>query len=326
MVGVLTRAFAFKLNGESLAELAAAGVPDDVIRQIAPLQGESFPSRGALLARVEAVAGPSAQRHGDAIARAAQLMRPSRVGRLVGHVWRTYFAPSRLLPSFGAYLSILPVVFTFRLRLRYWLFTLRNRLAGSAGIAQALNDNVEGFDHNRKQVLSWLEGHRNRTESIMNVLRTIQGYDPAKARVLVVGPRNEAELLLLRAYGFSADNITSVDLFSYSPRITVMDMDKLSHPDGYFDIYYSSAVIKYSSDIQRSANEAMRVTRDGGLMAFGFMFGELTDIIPQGSDLSGGTRELLDLFGEHVDHVYWREEFPVAANDIRASTIFRLKK
>lgn len=327
MVGALRRAFAFKLNGESLGEIAAAGVPEDVVRQLVPLQGESFPSRRALLDRVAAVAGPApAARHAAIIANAARMMRPGRVGRLFGHVWRTYFAPSRLLLSPGGYFSILPFVFTLRLRLRYWLFTLGNRLRGAAPVSQLLNANVEGFVHNRKQVLSWLEGHRNRTESIMNVLRTIQGYDPAKARVLVVGPRNEAEILLLRAYGFKAENITSVDLFSYSPRIDLMDMNDLSYPDGYFDIHYSSAVIKYSPDIHRSVAEAVRVTRDGGLMAFGFMFGELTDIIPQGSDLSGGVAELLQLFGEHVGHVYWQEEFPVAANDIRASTIFRLKK
>jgi hypothetical protein len=61
-------------------------------------------------------------------------------------------------------------------------------------------------------------------------------------------------------------------------------------------------------------------------MVFGFMFGETSGIIPEGSELSGGVPDLLVAYGDHVDHVYWHERFPYAPGDIRAAVIFRVKK
>jgi ubiquinone/menaquinone biosynthesis C-methylase UbiE len=105
-----------------------------------------------------------------------------------------------------------------------------------------------------------------------------------------------------------------------------MDMNNFVYTNNMFDVYFSSAVIKYSPDIHRTVTEAIRVTRNGGIVAFGFMYGMDSDIIPEGSHLEGGVSDLLTLFKEHVDHVYWHDEYVVAKDDIRAAVIFRLRK
>jgi hypothetical protein len=260
------------------------------------------------------------------IVASARVLRPQRVVRYVSSNWEEFVARSRFVPAGWNYLMLRPLSLSLWLRVRWWMLAATARIRGRPAIRQAGNANVEGFAHNRKQVLSFLEGHRNRTESLMNALRAIQGVDFAQARILCVGPRNEGEVRLLHLYGFQRSNVEAIDLFSYSPLIRLMDMNSLEYGADAFDIYYSSAVIKYSPDIRRTVSESLRVTRSGGLMVFGFMYGDPGSLIPTGSELNGGVRELLDLYGTHVEHVFWHDEFPYAPGDTRAAVIFRIRK
>lgn len=328
MLHMVKQAFTYKLSAGALEELLARGVPPRVVEGLHALKDDRFQSKRALAQALPRVISPAEaatyERH---VVAAARVLRPARIARIGASVWRTYVAPaSRLLMSWRAYLLLRPLAFTLRFRGRSWLFGMKRRFSSGRALAGGANANPAGFEHNRKQVMSFLEGHRNRTESIINILRSIQGFDFAGSRVLCVGPRNEAEVLLLDLYGFPLRNVTAIDLFSYSPHILLMDMNELDFPEDRFDIYYSSAVIKYSPDIRRTVAESIRVTRPGGLMVFGFMFGMESDIIPKGSELAGGVRELLALYEGHVDYVYWQEEWMCRPDDIRASVIFRLKK
>ena len=327
---MLKRAFHYKLNAGALEDLGHSRVPPEVIRSLSRIQDVDFESRSALAAAVVQTTA-AAQPYQREILRAARVLRPRRLLRYVASIWALNVASSSLTLPLRSYIGLRPVVFTLRFWLRWLRFTLQKRLQAGAGpaITERANTNTAGFAHNRKQVLSFQEGHRNRTERIINVLRSIEGVDFSKAKVLCVGPRNEAEVLLLDLYGLPLRNVAAIDLFSYSPAIRVMDMNALEFPVDHFDIYYSSAVIKYSPDIHKTLAEAIRVTRTGGLMVFGFMFAPAASadaLIPSGSELSGGLRELLGLFGAHVDHVYWQDEFPYAPGEIRASVIFRLRK
>ena len=125
-------------------------------------------------------------------------------------------------------------------------------------------------------------------------------------------------------YGFSLENITGIDLFSYSPLIQVMDMHDLKFNDNQFDIVYSSFVLRYSNDIWRACAEAVRVTKDSGLIAIGTSFGRSSDLV--GTDLNGGIKEILGYFGDHVKHIYWQEEFPFSHEDNIATVIFSISK
>jgi SAM-dependent methyltransferase len=166
---------------------------------------------------------------------------------------------------------------------------------------------------------------RDRTERLMNVLRSIQGLCPARMRVLTIGSRNEAEILLLRLYGFHRQNIVAVDLVSESPLIRIMDMHALAFADAEFDLVYSAYTIAYSDDVPRACAEMLRVVRNGGLVALSFLY-SVAGLNPFGANpLSGGLRELFSYFAGRVGHLYWQEEFP-AGDVVHCSTIFRVRK
>ena len=85
--------------------------------------------------------------------------------------------------------------------------------------------------------------------------------------MLVIGPRNEAEIFNFIGKGFKLDNITSIDLFSYSPLIKKMDMHNLILQSNYFDIVYAGWVIIYSENRKRALEQMIAVTKPGGLIA-----------------------------------------------------------
>jgi len=159
----------------------------------------------------------------------------------------------------------------------------------------------------------------------MVLLRCIDGI-PADAKILCIGPRNEAEMLLLSLYGFPLRNVTGVDLFSYSPAIQCMDMHELKFPDGTFDIVYTAWTLKYSFDLPRACAEIVRVLKPGGVVVTGFSHtSTLTEEV--GSPLTKGLDELLQHFSPHVEWVYWKEVAPTGVDGVfEVSTIFRVQK
>jgi SAM-dependent methyltransferase len=168
--------------------------------------------------------------------------------------------------------------------------------------------------------------NRGRTERVIAILRSIRGLKLGALNTLVVGPRNEAELLLLSSYGFDAAKLTAIDLFSYSPAVRLMDMHELKFSDSSFDAVYSAFVITYSDDIPKAVAETIRVAKDGALVVFvyehlalgaGNRFGK--------NNLSNGPDDLLALFGANAGHVFWKEDFE-SEGSYTSSVVFRLTK
>lgn len=169
--------------------------------------------------------------------------------------------------------------------------------------------------------------NRSRTERMISTVGAIQGFERSLSRILVIGPRNEAELLLLRAYGFRNVNIEAIDLFTYCPTIKLMDMHQLSYANDTFDAVYSSFVITYSDDIPRAVAETVRVAKDGAIIIFGFQHLSTSAVNKLGVNrLQGGTQELLELFGASVQHIYWADNFNQPDGSRICTLIFRLKK
>jgi SAM-dependent methyltransferase len=232
-----------------------------------------------------------------------------------------------------------PLPFFLWFRLRWHWYSWRGRSL------EVLDRQAPPGDHIGSNVIPYnvrkMRGFdRRRTERLMNVLRSIHELDVKRARVLNIGPRNEMELLLLRLYGFRADRITAVDLFSYSPLIQVMDMHELAFPDDAFDVTYCAYTLRYSDRPERACREIVRCTREGGFVAASFVTeanpgaaqapahgGEREAIV--GARLSGGVEDLLSFFGSACERVYWREEYrfdgPVEAEK-HCSVIFRVSK
>ena len=242
----------------------------------------------------------------------------SRVRRIALWVYK----PSRsvLLPTFWRYVLMRPEIFEFWFRLRAWWFLATRAMNSLEAPNESFMDGVRRY--NRSQM--W-EFYRVRTEKFMVVLRCIDAV-PRAPRILVIGPRNEAELLLLSLYGFPLRQIVAVDLFSYSPLIKCMDMHHLDFPDNSFDIVYSAWTLKYSYDLPRACAEIVRVVKPRGLVVTGFSH-DAAVTAEVGAPIAGGLDELLGAFGRHVDWVYWRESTPVAGGDTEeVSVVFRVSK
>jgi methyltransferase family protein len=309
----------YRLLSGSLKGLRDQGaLSSSTLAQLQPIMDLAF-TREELLRAINRVIGDQNQEVIRTILSSADRFKLLRLKDSLASRWRTFVAPSRLVLPFRSYLSLRPIPFAVRFRVRYLVLSYLDSIRESA------NANTKGFQHNRDQVSSFLSGHRERTETLAILLRCIKNLDLKSSRTLCVGPRNEAEVLLLRQYGFG--DVTAIDLFSYSPLISVMDMNSLAYPDDHFDIYYSSFVLSYSPDVTKTLQEAVRVTRPGGVHVFGFTTTAGEDrygLTPKGSDIKS-LDEFEARLRENMDHVYWRDSWRVG-DQVVFTIIFRIKK
>lgn len=107
-----------------------------------------------------------------------------------------------------------------------------------------------------------------RSEAFYQIL-TLPPRDVSAERLLVVGPRDVQELFIAYLYGFSWDRIEGIDLYSTNPRIRVMNMEAMDHPDASFDVVCMANTFGYAKDARRCLAEVARVLKEGGRFAFG---------------------------------------------------------
>jgi SAM-dependent methyltransferase len=242
------------------------------------------------------------------------------------------FRPARteLVPPPWRYMMMRPIPFEIWFRLRALRFSIFG--AGTAAIegaerAEGRAFNAHAFSHNRSKLWTF---YRVRTERLMSIVRCVSEL-PADAKVLCIGPRNEAELLLLHLYGFRLENVTGVDLFSYSPKIRCMDMHQLEFPDDTFDVVYVAWALTYSGDVSRACSEIARVVKPGGIVAAAIAHSAVDHVVdptnaPVGTTVDGGIPELLGYFEPHVDWVFWQEQAPRGKGAWEATAVFRVGK
>jgi SAM-dependent methyltransferase len=168
--------------------------------------------------------------------------------RAIGNVIRREIRRSELLNS---------TLFVARL---VWYVGVRRALR-TRGAANASEMTIA---HNLKAI-----GQRlNRMLLLVAPLSSLEQV-PRNARILVIGPRNEWDLFLLRQAGFELDRITGLDLISYSPRIELGDMHAMHFADGAFDVVLCGWTLSYSADPALACQEIDRVCRPGGVVGIG---------------------------------------------------------
>ncbi len=251
---------------------------------------------------------------------------PAPTRRFRDFVGRSLIPRSPVLLSVWNYFLLLPPIFALRFHSRrlYWRLTghhLRQLVKGGGVESSFVAEQVLPYNLGNINIIN-----RGRTERVIAILRSIRGLKLHALNTLVVGPRNEAELLLLSSYGFDPKKLTAIDLFSYSPAVRLMDMHELKFADASFDAVYSAFVITYSDDIPRAVAETIRVAKDNALIVFAYehlaagagnRFGK--------NNLSNGPDDLLAMFGASVGHVFWKEDFE-SAGSYTSSVVFRLTK
>ena len=134
--------------------------------------------------------------------------------------------------------------------------------------------------------------------------------------ILCIGPRSEGELL--NALGLGFHNVRGLDLLSYSPWIDVGDMHATSYQDNQFGAVVMGWCIAYSNNRKKAAKEVVRITKNGGIVAVGVEYSSETaqeaskrlgyDICDE--ERLTSVQQILDLFGDAVDHVYFSHDLP----------------
>src|SRR4051812_34677209 len=108
--------------------------------------------------------------------------------------------------------------------LRYFYFVRIWRNVRTLESGDAIDRTVS---HNLKALRQFGGTRMNLLIRPVSVLENISD----DARILVIGPRNEDDLLSLIGHGFNSANITGLDLITYSPLIEVGDMHKMRFSD-----------------------------------------------------------------------------------------------
>lgn len=128
--------------------------------------------------------------------------------------------------------------------------------------------------------------------------------DLAKERVLLIGPRTVQELYLAWLYGFSWGNIEGIDLYQTHPKIHVMNMEDMTHPDASFDAILMANTLAYASDVAKCLSECARVLKPGGHLVFGQTYCPESDY--NGNKVSGGST-LKTLCSLGLEVFYYRQ-------------------
>jgi hypothetical protein len=140
-----------------------------------------------------------------------------------------------------------------------------------------------------------------RAETLLYLLLAADANKQGKT--LCIGPKNEGEPLLFRAHGFK--DVIGIDLFTYTPTILVMDIHQMTFPDNTFDTVNCGWVLRYCYDLPKAINEIIRVSKNGALIACSITWSDGTSYSSGNAcDIQG----IISLFGEHVEHVFWRDD------------------
>jgi hypothetical protein len=156
-----------------------------------------------------------------------------------------------------------------------------------------------------------------------------------KIKVLIIGPKLEAEILSVMSYGIPLKNITAVDLIKYSPWVDQGDMHNLPYEDNKFDLILCGWVIAYSNNKIKAAEEMTRVGKSGSIIALAATYSPLSneEVIEKRGYLVGSeerinnTEFLLNLFKDKVKNIYFRHDVDQEKKDSYAKvlTIFSVK-
>lgn len=141
----------------------------------------------------------------------------------------------------------------------------------------------------------------NRMERIISPIAAIESLKP-ESKILVIGPRNEGDIIRLWGHGFF--NVTGLDLITYSPHIKIGDMHEMPFEDNIFDVVICGWTLAYSKTPQKLADEMTRVSKSGAIIGIGQEYSSLTH------------EESIELLGYNI----------VDEGTIRLNTVDDLKK
>ena len=158
--------------------------------------------------------------------------------------------------KFGRYFYVL-------IRLFIFVFILRN--------IHSIKESGKSYQSTTKRNLKSLMSLRDiydgsRSDFYLNYLKKKEKLiDIKKSKVLIVGPRNEGEIYNFYANGFLIQNITAIDLVSYSNKIIASDANiYLKKCKKKFDYIYFGFVIGYFKNPKKIISLAAKCLNKNG--------------------------------------------------------------
>jgi hypothetical protein len=199
-------------------------------------------------------------------------------------------------------------------KIRFYFFTKLSYKVKTLESKDAIDHTIK---HNLKSLATFGGIRMNK---LIRPLSAMENVD-RNARILVIGPRNEDDILSLIGHGFNPKNIIGLDLISYSPYIEVGDMHQTRFENSYFDVIVCGWTLSYSNQPAKFADELMRIIKNNGVIAIGVEYSTLTeaqaiqvhggyDLRPTTYDRINSTAQILQLFNGHVAHVYFNHDAP----------------
>lgn len=180
----------------------------------------------------------------------------------------------------------------------------------------------EAFEKTISHNLKGLYQCNDRIDILLKPLTAIEKIK-SDSKVLIIGPRNEHDIYLLSSYGVRLENITGLDLITYSGKIKIGDMHSMEFDDHSFDAVVCGWTLSYSSDPQKAIDEIVRVTKNNGIIAIGVEYSELKE--SESKELLGysiqefkkletrinSTAQICNLFARKLKHIYFNHDAPL---------------
>lgn len=171
-------------------------------------------------------------------------------------------------------------------------------------------------EHNMKGLKIFRNRRILQLISPLSVIETLH----KDAKILIVGPRNENDLFLLRGHGFKKENIVGLDLISYSKHIKLGDMHDMPFESNSFDAVIVGWTLSYSRSPQKLADELVRVVKNNGVISMGVVYSTISNedlkntigysIAEEGYERINSTKEMHKLFGASVKEVFLDHDAP----------------
>jgi len=223
-------------------------------------------------------------------------------------------------------------------KFRFYYLT---KLSGKLKVSESGDSIEHTIKHNLKSLSNFGGVRMNKLIRPISVLENVS----RDSRILVIGPRNEDDILSLIGHGFSSKNIIGLDLISYSPWIEVGDMHKTRFQDSFFDVIICGWTLSYSNEPNKFAKEMIRITKNKGIVAIGVEYSTLTeeqgikvhggyDLRPESFDRINSTSQIQNLFDGYITDIYFNHDAPnrishtdkLAKDVSNVVTIFSVRK
>ncbi|EOQ88095.1 hypothetical protein LEP1GSC202_3356 [Leptospira yanagawae serovar Saopaulo str. Sao Paulo = ATCC 700523] len=220
---------------------------------------------------------------------------------------RRFLHPFMLHPNLRYWFGF--VRFVYFVKIRKKLRTIESENA----ITNTVSHNLLAFDHIK------VDFTMRRMEHLIHAILSVEFLEK-HARILVVGPRTENDLMIFKGFGYL--NVVGLDLISYSPLIDLGDMHRMPYEASSFDVIVYAWCFTYSKTPKLVISEALRVLKDGGVFAVGFehwpysqevteaVFGKNDRAISVIPDRVQSTKDIVRLLGKNLDTIFVNYDAP----------------